>query len=42
MKIGSSTRSAAKNRYEAVLPSKIEDPTLADIYSKIRSNKEVK
>lgn len=42
MKVGSSTRSASKNRYEAVVPSKIEDPTLAGIYALIRSNKEDK
>lgn len=39
MKVGSSTRAASKNRYEAVVPSKIEDPTLAGIYALIRSNK---
>lgn len=38
MKVGSSTRAASKNRYEASVPAKIESPTLADIYALIRSD----
>lgn len=36
MKVGSSTRSTAKNRYEDVIPAKIEAPTMAEIYKAIR------
>lgn len=41
MNVGSSTRATSKNRYEAVLSAKIEEPTLAEVYGKIRgaSNK---
>ena len=37
MKVGSSPRASSKNRYESVLPAKIEEPTLSEIYAKIRN-----
>lgn len=39
MKVGSSNRASSKNRYEDVIPAKIEDPTMASLYAAIRESK---